>query len=140
MGALRFNGEKPSVGTKVLVVVEAGNHPIGIWDGELTGVYGDDNPVESLGVRQLGCRAQITDPRAPWKGEAYLHYTVYVATNGTDYLRKRLADTNEEVRGLQRRIKIERDSWHAMLKAIVNTDALDRFEGILTEFLARLGR
>ena len=143
-GVLYFRNEKPVIGTGVLVVVDEVNKPTGIWNGVLEAVGVDQGT--SIGfssdVRWAVCNVRLNDPLVPkeYSAEPYVNYAVYVGSTAIDYLRKRLTDANTEIRGLKRRMEIERGVWHAALKVIVSPDALGQFNRILDEFLERLGR
>ncbi len=148
-GTLYFEGLKPTVGTAVMVSVDEANHPTGFWDGELVEVGDDDKPACYDGewnlkdTRWVHCRVRLTDPRVPREyanDEPHLNYSVYPSTSGTQYLRKRLSQAGLEIRGLSRRLEIERSVWHAALKAIVSPEGFARFEKLLADFMVRLGR
>lgn len=147
-GILYFVGEKPAVGTRVMITVDGANSPTGIWDGELVEV-GDGadkaiNPATDLpGTLWTQCKAKITDPRdiSGYQGrEPHLNYQVYVESVGGYYLRHRLVDAKTEIRGLKNHLEIERGVWHAALKAMVSSEAMTRLEKILSDFLAKLNR
>lgn len=143
MGDLYYQGEKPTVGTKVLVIVDEVNKPTGMWDGTLTEV-GMNEMVEYRGCdfSSVTCTVTLTDSlllKDPlygdfMNGEPHVNYSVYVATAGSDYLRKRLANANTEIRGLKRRVEIERGVWHAALKVITNAEAFEQLRKLLEDF------
>lgn len=147
-GVLYFDDTKPVVGAKLIILVDRVNKPAGVWTGELITIRDDDDVVYPHSdflrdTRWVYCTAKITDPQAPEEfagQEPVINYRAYIATSGTHYFLKRLDDANIEIRGLKRRMEIERHSWHAMMKAIVNPDAFPKLQKLLEEFLTRLGR
>ncbi len=144
---LQFVGEKPQVGTKVIIVVDDVNSPTGIWNGTLMEVHEESHdrtgPGSLPGEKYCRCVAHITDPKAPeeYQGRApHLNYDAYVVSSGTEYLRARLADAKNEIKGIKHRAQIERETWHAALKAITHPDSLKGLKAVLEDFLKRLGR
>ena len=137
MGGVLYYDEnmRPNVGAKVVISVDRANAPTGVWDGELMRVNTDAS-LFSTGI-WTQCTAKITDPHAPkdYHGcQPHVNYEVYVATAGTQYFRDRLNEANIEIRGLKRRMDIERNTLHAALKAIVNAEAFERFRTLLEDF------
>jgi hypothetical protein len=63
-----------------------------------------------------------------------------VGRTAAAFLLKRLRDTHEEIRGLNKRRAIERETWQSMLKALVSPDGFTKLEKLLNEFIAKLGR
>lgn len=149
-GVLYFDGQKPAVGAKLVIIVDSVNKPTGIWDGELIAIQSSDFAVYAYqddhylpGTRWVSCNAYITGPQAPETligHEPHVNYTAYLATSGGQYFRQRLNEAHTEIRGLKRHIEIELSSWHAMMKAIVNPETFPRLQQLLEEFLTRLGR
>ena len=145
-GILYFDNPRPLVGAKVIIIVDRVNTPSGIWDGELISIAADDHEVLQHRyylprTRRALCTTRITDPRTPHGlvgCEPDVDYSVYPATSGAHYFRERLNNANTEISGLKRRMEIERNSWHAMMKALVNPEAFSRLQKLLEEFLARL--
>ena len=146
-GVLYFDDPIPDVGAKLLVIVDSVNRPTGAWDGELIAVRGDSSMVHSHPyhlptTRWVVCNAIITDSQAPRESVGYepsVNYTAYIATSGSQYFRQRLFAANAEIRGLKRRMEIEKAIWHDMIKAVVGPHNFSRLEKLLGNFLTELG-
>lgn len=156
-GTLFFDGDRsPQVGDPVLIHVDDVNAPTGWWWGELTEIleepskaFGSD-PRNSRGSSWVSATAKITDPRA--SGDAVAHeyisraphpnYTIYpapVVAHGTiRVLQRRIDEGLAEIRGLKRRLEIERETFHGALRALVDRAEASRLLQALTELLERL--
>jgi len=146
--AVYFCESKPKIGDAVIIVIDSANWPTGIWGGKLTCV-GDGEAIASPhvslfpGAKWTHCKAIIIDPAASgeWpNAEPRWNYDVYTAETAPHYFRFRIERANEEIRGLKRRIEIEREVFHGLLKSIVNAECLAKLEKFVNEFIARLGR
>ena len=141
-GVLYYEQTKPIAGAEVVIVVDEANKPSGIWEGKLTTIN-DPNIHPMCHTCDAECRAAIIDASAPvdYRGlEPKHNYRVYLKTSGTEYLQQRLDKAHTEIRGLKRRIDIERGVFHGTLKAIMSLDTLNKFQTIMEGFLTRLGR
>ena len=144
---LLFDDSRPVIGAKLIVIVDSVNSPTGMWNGELITIESNDwalseHPYYLHDTRWALCKAHITDLQAPRDfigHEPIVNYSAYLATSGSQYLRQRLLDTNTEIRGLKRRMEIERSVYHAVFKAIVDVNAFSRLEKLLEGFMTRIG-
>ena len=146
-GVLYFDDPMPAVGAKLLIIVDSVNRPTGAWDGKLVAVKGDSDvaylhPYHLPTTRWVVCNAIITDSQAPRESVGYepsVSYTAYIATTSSQYFRQRLFAANAEIRGLKRRMEIEKAVWHDMIRAVVEPHNLLRLEKLLGDFLTELG-
>lgn len=146
-GLLFFDNLRPVVGAKLIIIVDSVNKPTGMWDGELITIGINDPAALYEHACYLPdawwtfCNAHITDPQAPREfigHEPTINYSAFLATSGSQYLRQRLHDANTEIRGLKRRMEIERSVLHGMIKAIFDPNSFSRLEKLLEEFITRL--
>ena len=118
-GTLISNGTVPKEGGKVVIFVNEVNSPTGIWEGVFIKVgryYGAE-----VGISSLECVAQVIDPRAPkeWQNrEPHVNYDVKTYEEAFPDLVKAIEEQKQEVKGLKKRMKIERDVLHGALKAM----------------------
>jgi hypothetical protein len=145
--------EKPTVGTRVFIVVDSVNLPTGFWEGELTEVgppYTTTNPGPEL---HFPCHAIITDPliktsRDPfgdlgryYRKEPGHNYLVYTPELAVGYLRRLQSKDRRRISALEERLAIEREVYQAALKAMVSDNSgFNELKKLLSGFLTRLGR
>ena len=144
-GCLYFDGDDiPEVGTPVLIEVNSVNHPTGLWKGVLEKVVveaEDARGGNSHGSKWIRCDAKITAPgKKADNRRPSVNYTVHVWTSGCAALLSRIKGHKTEIRGLERRIKIQRETYHGLMKALVDGSKFEELRKLLDEFLKRLGR
>jgi len=137
---------------QVLVVVDDVNRPTGTWIGELIEVAGEmapTGPKDTRGKFWAPCRVVITDPRcqdldANGRCVPSVNFTAYLlpeaAMPAYRLLTGRIEANLGEIRGLKRRLEIERDVFHGALRALVDRVEASKLIERLTALLERLGR
>lgn len=157
MGTLYYDGDRqPQVGDPVLIYVDDANRPTGWWWGELVridgepGVASDHSLPNCRGSSWVSATAKITDPRASNDvvareyvgGAPHANYTIYpapVVAHGTiRQLQRRIDEGLAEIRGLRRRLDIEREAFHGALRALVDRAEASTLIGRLSALLDRV--
>ncbi len=136
----------------VLIVVDDVNQPTGTWLGELVEVTEAPNPTsfnDTRGKFWAPCWVVITDPRCPDRDSAGerspgRNYTAYLLPEAAmpvyRLLTGRIDAQLGEIRGLKKRIDIERDVFHGVLRALVDRAEASKLIERLTALLDRLSR
>lgn len=136
----------------VLIVVDDVNRPTGTWIGELVRVTDKPQPTgdkDPRGRFWAPCRVVITDPRCPdLKADGRCvpsgDFTAYplpeMAMPVYRLLTGRIDAHLGEIRGLKKRIDIERDGFHGIMRALVNPAEASKLIERLTALLDRLSR
>jgi len=142
-GTLHYVGQKPAIGTEVLITVDSVNTPHGIWIGELTELGNDYSPVGEY-PPTCACAARIIDPKIKATKHAdrferfpTTNYNVYEPLAAMHLLLQYREEDKAETRGLNKRLEIERGVFHGVLKAMVSDKGFDKLEALLESFLER---
>ncbi|MFA5831050.1 MAG: hypothetical protein WC878_04455 [Candidatus Paceibacterota bacterium] len=125
------HGRNPSKGDEVVIFVYEPCKATGVWSGVITDVGGilrshlpDDNTCD--------CSAKITDGRVSgtflYGFEPSTNYEVRYCDEALPILIEAVEEQKREVKGLQKRMKIERDVLYGALKAMVSPELAERFE------------
>jgi hypothetical protein len=116
-------------GTKVVIFVDSANQPTGIWEGEITNFYA--RYIGSVqGQCSWECKAVITDSRASekWLNKSpYFVYDVMFPNEALSRLFARIDESKQEINGLKKRLETERNVLYGAMKAMVSSDAMDKF-------------
>ncbi len=126
--------ETPNINALVVIFVNDVNRPTGIWRGVLkeTGDY--VGSVITGGLTDSPCRAEIWDDRAPkeWQNrEPSVNYTVMSFERAFPELIAAIEEQKREVRGLQKRMKTERDVLYGAMKAMVSPETAQKLEELI---------
>jgi len=129
-------------GTPVLILVNDVNSPTGTWMGELVSINSESKPASDKryyidGTLWVSCTAKITDPKHTGK-TPHVNYTVYPLTTSTKHFLRQVESLKVEVRGLNNRLRIERQVFHGLMASIVSGEALADLKTTLDNFLTRL--
>ena len=136
-------GRNPSKGDEVVIFVPASGKAAGVWSGVITDVGGilrhhfpDDNICD--------CSAKITDRRVSgtflYGFEPSVNYDVRYCDEALPILTEAIEEQKHEIKGLQKRMKIEREVLYGALKAMILPELAERFEeivGLLVELKSK---
>ncbi|KKR03856.1 MAG: hypothetical protein UT32_C0039G0001 [Parcubacteria group bacterium GW2011_GWC2_39_14] len=139
-GMLHFRGDLlPPVGTLVVIRVDSVNSPTGIWKGQLLEVGNSVYSPRGKEVDfQVSCRAMILDLGGEHNGCIPAeNYQVYSGEAATDFFMRELAQRKEETRSLEKRLVIEREVFHGVMKALTSRESFTELKKLLDDFLSR---
>jgi len=128
---------KPKIDDKVVIIAKNDNKSADIWEGFIYDI--DDEQIGIGGVPPneiffRECQAFIRDKRVSWEAEPITEdrkikkYEVKTYEEAFPDLIKVIEEQKQEIKGLQKRMKIERDVLYGSLKAMVSPELAERFE------------
>jgi hypothetical protein len=136
--ALYYNDEfLPPIGTVVTIKVNSANHPTGNWLGVIDSYIGPETTLRP-GEKWVMCEVMLTDPNLSdeWCGKSpSLNSTAYVETQGTCALRVDLNTAKKEIAALRKRLDLERDMFHGLMRALIGSTGLENLKIVLKDFI-----
>lgn len=136
-------GEPLVPGAEVYVSVGDRGFPCGVYTARVTEVIGPAREGSNL----FECIAILTDPdlhtgaAATYVGrEPRGEYLILDQRQAVVKFRQLRDEAHQEVRGLKRRIEIERAAFHALIKSLVSDVAFEKLEALLERLVSKLVR
>jgi hypothetical protein len=135
----KYPNPNPKAGDKVVIFVDDKNSPTGVWEGVLTKVSAD----RGVGSGWAPCSAKIVDKRARglpgslYGFEPIINYDVRSYEEALPLLMESIEEQKREIKGLQKRMKNERDVLYGALKAMVSPEATKKLEELVELLLKK---
>jgi len=129
-------------GAEVIVYITSGLLDKGTYvRGKLVATFGEPLRVgrvskwHIIGKRSIECEVRSLDGK-----KVLAEFDAFLMSASTLHFVELDQALRKEVKGLNRRLQIERQVFHGLMKTLISGDALTELKSVLDNFLTRLSR